>query len=552
MKIFFRKIFLKRKRGFTLVEILAVVIILGILAAISVPTYTRLIRRSRVADGLNVLELLASAQDKYYVLHGVYATELEKLNIPLYNIHITDTPPYTNIETVNFNYNKGQDKTSNCLFAESRDARMVYTLVKNYKTKATVGCLGESCRELTDYVGPVEDLDKLCPAGQEECKLTNEICIDQGFAGKHPDKCECLPKDEPTGCTPEDDTPWVATGGKCTYPAEPSAPIEETCGIIKARKVCNTSTGLMEEQNECVQQSCPAGQILNKDCECVPQAGCTGPEPDCSKAIYTLCDPCPDKPSIDELLSQNELSGDECWHCGIKKGQEAKPICDTATGQWVCDMPDRPCVEEATGERPTSLWKGSCDGEGNPGNGCGAYKLTNVACTQDTTGVFWEVPTIVPEYGSCELIDSNECFSGQSCPSGDGICQGCHWPSGCSECNPEQEPETIYRRCSPEGQDPSKSCGYQSGQRKCDTSGNYVEDWNPVCYDVPYPSSPLPCTSKPNCYTRTYSCVQLIGTGGMYGWMPNTSCEPRDSTVQCETGEVEGDCKCDGCRWFCN
>lgn len=444
MKIFFRKIFLKRKRGFTLVEILAVVIILGILAAISVPTYTRLIRRSRVADGLNVLELLASAQDKYYVLHGVYATELERLNIPLYNIHITDTPPYTTIETVNFNYNKGQDKTSNCLFAESRNARMVYTLVKNYKTKATVGCLGESCRELTDYVGPVEDLDKLCPAGQEECKLTNEICIDQGFAGKHPDKCECLPKDNPTGCTPEDDTPWFATGGKCTYPAEPSAPIEETCGIIKARKVCNTSTGLMEEQNECVQQSCPAGQILNKDCDCVPQAGCTDPKPECSPthSQYGICDPCPEAPSIDDIISEWQQTGtlpeNTCWHCGTSKGQ-MQAVCNENTGQWECGIPlegDPYCENSAEGS--ITNFASFCDGDGAPGNKCGVATLTNVQCTHECNGApYYECgrSKLVPEYGSCELRLGNDCYTGQigdECTTQENtagrlVCDACKW-----------------------------------------------------------------------------------------------------------------------------
>ena len=556
MKIFFKKFFSKRKRGFTLVEILAVVIILGILAAISIPTYVKLVRRSRVADGLTVLDLLATAQDKYYVQHGLYATELEKLNVPLKNVIISEEPPYTTIDTRNFLYSKGPDKTTNCLFAESKDEKMVYTLVKNYKTKATVGCSGECCDQLKDYVGPVTNLSELCPTGQEVCQLTDEICQQQGFPGKHPERCECLPTEEPIGCTPEEDTPWGDTGASCEYHSS-NPNITSTCGVIKVRKVCNTQTGEMEEQTDCVLKNCPAGQVLNEDCECVPESGCSGPEPDCSRADYTICDPCPDAPSIEELLSGTGLTGSECWHCGMKKGGNAVPVCNTATGQWVCDTPGAECTTATGGERPTSLWQGSCDGDGTPGNGCGAYKLTNVECRQDTTGspphYGWGQPYLYPVYDSCQLIDTNDCFSGQSCPSGDGICQGCHWPSGCSECDPEQEAETIYRRCTPEGQNPDTSCGYQSGKRRC-VSGEWEEQWDAGCFDVPYPSSPLPCTNKPNCYLRVYSCVQLIGTGGMYGWMPTTSCEPKDETVECEAYQTEQQgnymrhCRMD-CKW---
>ena len=66
MKYIFDKIRAKRKKGFTLLEHLVVVLILAVLTAIAIPTYNKVMRRSRVADGLNMLDVLASAQNKYF------------------------------------------------------------------------------------------------------------------------------------------------------------------------------------------------------------------------------------------------------------------------------------------------------------------------------------------------------------------------------------------------------------------------------------------------------------------------------------------------------
>lgn len=82
-------------RGFTLVELLVVVAVVGILAAVAYPAYTSHIQRSRRADAVKVLTAVAQAQERYRGNRSAYASALSDLGIddsrltPHYTVAIT-------------------------------------------------------------------------------------------------------------------------------------------------------------------------------------------------------------------------------------------------------------------------------------------------------------------------------------------------------------------------------------------------------------------------------------------------------------------------------
>ena len=70
-------------RGFALIELLIVVLIIGILAAIALPQYQKAVTRSRMAKMQAMMEEVVKAGKLYYLRTGVYPTSFDDLDINL-------------------------------------------------------------------------------------------------------------------------------------------------------------------------------------------------------------------------------------------------------------------------------------------------------------------------------------------------------------------------------------------------------------------------------------------------------------------------------------
>jgi len=73
----------ENKNGFTLLELLVVVIIIGILAGIALPQYKLAVARSRLSNILSLFASIKQAQEVYYMMHNEYTNYAEDLDLDL-------------------------------------------------------------------------------------------------------------------------------------------------------------------------------------------------------------------------------------------------------------------------------------------------------------------------------------------------------------------------------------------------------------------------------------------------------------------------------------
>jgi len=66
-----------RNRGFSLIELLIVILLMSIIMGIGIPGYRQYVQRAARADATSALLRVAAAQEKFYLQNGIYATNAQ-------------------------------------------------------------------------------------------------------------------------------------------------------------------------------------------------------------------------------------------------------------------------------------------------------------------------------------------------------------------------------------------------------------------------------------------------------------------------------------------
>lgn len=96
----------QKDSGFTLIEMMIVVAIIGILASIAYPSYQEYVLRGNRVEGMALLSDAAARQERYYAQNSVYAKSAgdlgmrESSNNGLYTLSISDVTASTYTLTV--------------------------------------------------------------------------------------------------------------------------------------------------------------------------------------------------------------------------------------------------------------------------------------------------------------------------------------------------------------------------------------------------------------------------------------------------------------------
>ena len=81
-----------RKSGFTLIELMVVLLIVGILGAVAVPSYRQYVIRSHRTEAKTALLRLAANQERHYLQNNTYTDDLQALG---FATGVSDNGVYT-------------------------------------------------------------------------------------------------------------------------------------------------------------------------------------------------------------------------------------------------------------------------------------------------------------------------------------------------------------------------------------------------------------------------------------------------------------------------
>ncbi|WP_432634863.1 prepilin-type N-terminal cleavage/methylation domain-containing protein [Candidatus Avelusimicrobium sp.] len=256
----------RKKKAFTLTELLVVVIVIGVLSAVVLPKFSKVIETRKTTEAEEMMAAVRTEQEKRCALDKAYTTDAATVNL-------------ASLNTKNFNYtlkNTGIEAASTGKYGYTlkmpsyRDGRLCCDsaeqcakLNKNYPL----------CSELTakaDYTSGTE-----CAVGTPEppqpktCEGSSTQACGCKNGGTQTRTC-----DTTTGTWSAWSTCSIADTCECTGTQPTSSQTCNSCGTQTRTITCNSATGewatgewgsCSKTEAECNQTDCPDGKEWNAE-----------------------------------------------------------------------------------------------------------------------------------------------------------------------------------------------------------------------------------------------------------------------------------------------
>lgn len=252
---------LKGRKGFTLMEVLVTVIIVGVLAAIAYPVFSKSIAKARATEAVNLLEIVRSKQIKNFASRQTYVTDVNELGKLTNNKESANT----GYIVVNDKYYVALDGTNACAKVEYRKPgsdNAIFTFTTGYET-AGLGCTGNVCTSFGDIIGTADEV----------CNV--EIPVEPE---PEPDPCPSGCPGNPPTCDPGTTSSYTCDTTTCQWKGS-CDPIPDWCDGQTRDCTSVEGTGC--------QQTC-SGTTWGP-CECDKVYSCTPNEVDVSNGCKKTC-----------------------------------------------------------------------------------------------------------------------------------------------------------------------------------------------------------------------------------------------------------------------
>ncbi len=430
------------KKGFTLTELLVVVLVIAILASIAVPLYTRTVRKSYASDAMNVLSSAAQRQENYFINNGKYAEGFTQLGAPVKGLEGDKAISQAGVVVGNFKYLL----SDSCVAAVSMtgDAssdKDDYVIYKNFTTQQE-GCVGKGCDMLEGVIDNVSSVG---------CSPVNTGTTTEDPASVT-DPCVA----NPASCCPAGTT-W--NGTKCVGMECPSGKVYDS--LTKAC-VCavQCSSGGTQDTSTCActcSNTCQGGQVKDAGCNCY----CPPSLPNWNASTSTCTAACPaPKTRWNGATGQCEcpidkplFTGAACVSCPMAKPwNDVTKTCSCPQGlpyEW-SDGKCRACAQggaaalkaacESTATGPAGTWTDvmcSCDCQQQNSVYSGGHCVCSPSKPVWTGSSCEACPDIQTWNGSqCVCPSSKPDWNGSACVVTTKTCPNNTRPLSSEECSP--------------------------------------------------------------------------------------------------------------------